>query len=508
MKSQPVILSIDQGTTSTRTMAFDSSGKILDSSQQSFGQHFPNDGWVEHNPDDIWNTTLETCTEVIKRLDRPHVIAGIGITNQRETTILWDRQTGKPIYNAIVWQDRRTSEYCRQLKSSGHKNGVAEKVTEKTGLLLDPYFSATKIKWILENVPKARERAQRGELCFGTVDSFLIWKLTHGKVHATDATNASRTMLFNIHDGKWDADLLELFEIPESLLPEVKDSADDYGHTDKSILGADIPIAGVAGDQQAALVGQACFRPGMTKSTYGTGCFMVMNTGNIPVRSTKNLLTTIGYRINGKITYALEGSIFNAGTTIQWLRDELRLIDSVDEIEPLITQTPETIEASVGESGNRKAYLVPAFTGLGAPHWNADARGILTGLTRDTNRADIVRAAIEAVCYQTFDLMDSMAEDSSVQLKEIRVDGGMTCNSWMLQFLADILKTPVCRPQVIETTALGASYLAGLQLGIYSSLKSLENLWCYSASYRPALNAEKRARLLEGWENAVKQCLA
>ena len=371
-------------------------------------------------------------------------------------------------------------------------------------MLLDPYFSATKIKWILENVPGAGGRAQRGELCFGTVDSFLIWKLTNGKVHATDATNASRTMLFNIHDGKWDSDLLTLFDIPESLLPEVKNSADDYGYAGKSILGADIPIAGVAGDQQAALVGQACFKPGMTKSTYGTGCFMVMNTGDTPVHSTQKLLTTIGYQINGKVAYALEGSIFNAGTTIQWLRDELRLIDSVDEIEPLITQTPE----SVGESGNRKAYLVPAFTGLGAPHWNADARGILTGLTRDTNRTDLIRAAIESVCYQTFDLLESMMADSHLKLKEIRVDGGMTDNKWMLQFLADIVQTQVCKPQITETTALGASYLAGLHLGIYSSLEDLENQWSHNTSYHPILDTEKRVRLINGWKHAVRQCLA
>ena len=504
MKPKPVILAIDQGTTSSRTLAFDSSGNILGSSQQSFEQHFPDDGWVEHNPDEIWNTTLHTCKAVIKALDISQQIAGIGITNQRETTILWDRKTGKPIYNAIVWQDRRTSEYCRQLKSSGYKNRVAAKITEKTGLLLDPYFSATKIKWILENVPGAGDRAQRGELCFGTVDSFLIWKLTNGKVHATDATNASRTMLFNIHDGKWDSDLLTLFDIPESLLPEVKNSADDYGYASKSILGADIPIAGVAGDQQAALVGQACFKPGMTKSTYGTGCFMVMNTGDTPVHSTQKLLTTIGYQINGKVAYALEGSIFNAGTTIQWLRDELRLIDSVDEIEPLITQTPE----SVGESGNRKAYLVPAFTGLGAPHWNADARGILTGLTRDTNRTDLIRAAIESVCYQTFDLLESMMADSHLKLKEIRVDGGMTDNKWMLQFLADIVQTQVCKPQITETTALGASYLAGLHLGIYSSLEDLENQWSHNTSYHPILDAEKRVRLINGWKHAVRQCLA
>ena len=504
MKPKPVILAIDQGTTSSRTLAFDSSGNILGSSQQSFEQHFPDDGWVEHNPEEIWNTTLHTCKAVIKALDISQQIAGIGITNQRETTILWDRKTGKPIYNAIVWQDRRTSEYCRQLKSSGYKNRVAAKITEKTGLLLDPYFSATKIKWILENVPGAGGRAQRGELCFGTVDSFLIWKLTNGKVHATDATNASRTMLFNIHDGKWDSDLLTLFDIPESLLPEVKNSADDYGYAGKSILGADIPIAGVAGDQQAALVGQACFKPGMTKSTYGTGCFMVMNTGDTPVHSTQKLLTTIGYQINGKVAYALEGSIFNAGTTIQWLRDELRLIDSVDEIEPLITQTPE----SVGESGNRKAYLVPAFTGLGAPHWNADARGILTGLTRDTNRTDLIRAAIESVCYQTFDLLESMMADSHLQLKEIRVDGGMTDNKWMLQFLADIVQTQVCKPQITETTALGASYLAGLHLGIYSSLEDLENQWSHNTSYHPILDTEKRVRLINGWKHAVRQCLA
>ena len=495
MDDSPIILAIDQGTTSSRTLAFDSGWQVVASSQQPFEQLFPDDGWVEHDPAQIWNTTLSTCRQVISELSSPDKIAGIGITNQRETTLVWDRDSGEPVYNAIVWQDRRTADFCDQLKQLGHEN----RVTEKTGLLLDPYFSATKVRWILENVDGARAKAESGNLLFGTVDCFLVWKLTGGRIHATDATNASRTLLYNIHCGQWDEDLMELFSIPAGMLPEVRNCADDFGVTDKSVTGFSIPIAGVAGDQQAALVGQACFEPGMTKSTYGTGCFMVMNTGSTPVVSSNKLLTTIGYQIGGDTTYALEGSIFNAGTTIQWLRDKLGIIESADEVEALLAQT------STGN--NDGVYLVPAFTGMGAPYWDAQARGILSGITRDTGRGHLVRAAIESVCYQTHDLVDAMVSDSLVDLREIRVDGGMTANNWMLQYLADMTGVMVRRPAITETTALGAANLAGLQLGMYSSLDELKSGWIEDRVFNPGIDEDNHAKAIAGWKQAVGRCL-
>jgi glycerol kinase len=495
MANSTVILAIDQGTTSSRTLAFDQGWQVVARAQQPFEQYFPNDGWVEHDPADIWATTLSTCQQVIVGLPANTHIAGIGITNQRETTVVWDRTTGEPVYNAIVWQDRRTADFCDQLKKQGHEPGV----TAKTGLLLDPYFSASKIRWILENVDNARQRAEAGELVFGTIDSYLVWNLTGGKVHATDATNASRTMLYNIHSGQWDEELLELFSVPASMLPEVKNCADDFGVTDEDVIGIALPIAGVAGDQQAALVGQACFEPGMTKSTYGTGCFMVMNTGTRPVQSTHKLLTTIGYQIDGETTYALEGSIFNAGTTIQWMRDKLGLIDSTSEIHGLLEET--------GPGDNAGVYLVPAFTGLGAPHWDAQARGILTGITRDTGREHLVRAAIESVCYQTHDLVEAMVSDHSVELREIRVDGGMAVNNWMMQFLADITQVTVQRPEITETTALGAAYLAALQLGIYSSLEDFKLIEKEMVAFSPGMEPGNREKCISGWQRAVGKAL-
>ncbi len=493
MGTSPLLLSIDQGTTSSRAIVFDRNGTIIALEQQEFKQHYPQNGWVEHDPEEIWQTTLFCCRQVIEQTSGSGQIAGVGITNQRETTVIWDRKTGKPIHNAIVWQDRRTAEYCDGLKKSGAEN----QVTEKTGLLLDPYFSATKIKWILDNVSGARKKADAGDLAFGTIDCFLIWRLTNGLRHYTDATNASRTMLFNIHSGQWDDDLLKLFDIPKSLLPEVRNCADDFGHTDKSILGIELAITGVAGDQQAALIGQACFNSGMLKSTYGTGCFLVMNTGSTPIQSNHKLLTTIGYQLDNEITYALEGSIFNAGTSIQWLRDGIGVITDTKQIN-------EHLEQSESNNG---VYLVPAFTGLGAPHWDPNARGMISGITRDTSASDLVRAAMESVCYQTADLVDAMLEDSKLSLAEIRVDGGMTVNQWMLQFLADITDTPIRKPTITETTALGVSYLAGLQLGLFSSIDDIEKKWQQESAFQPNMNPTNRGENLKGWRKAVERCL-
>ena len=493
MGSSDLILSIDQGTTSSRAMVFDRQSRIIALAQKEFKQFYPDDGWVEHDPEEIWQTTLDTCKQAMTVAATAGEIAGIGITNQRETTIVWDRQTGKPIHNAIVWQDRRTAAICEQIKRSG----IESLVTSKTGLLLDPYFSATKIGWILDNVTGARERAAAGQLAFGTVDTFLIWRLTNGKCHFTDATNASRTMLFNIETGKWDPELLDIFNIPDSVLPEVKNCADDFGTTANAVLGAELPIAGVAGDQQAALVGQTCFNPGMLKSTYGTGCFMVMNTGNQPIYSSTKLLTTVGYQLNNEITYALEGSIFNAGTAIQWLRDGIGIIQGTEEIQ-------QHLAKSVSNHG---VYMVPAFTGLGAPHWDPDARGIVCGITRDTSSSDLVRAAIESVCYQTHDLVDAMLEDSGLNLSEIRVDGGMTANNWLLQFLANITGARICKPVITETTALGASYLAGLQLGIFESTEEIARTWNQEDSFDPNMDSESRAGYLREWHKAVERCL-
>ncbi|WP_020679956.1 glycerol kinase GlpK [Marinobacterium rhizophilum] len=485
------LLAIDQGTTSSRAILFSGEGQILTTSQQEFAQHFPEDGWVEHAPADIWESVLQTSRDVIAKsgIDA-HQIAAIGITNQRETTLVWDRTTGEPVYNAIVWQDRRTADYCESLK----EQGLEELINAKTGLLIDPYFSATKIRWILQQVPGARARAERGELIFGTVDTYLLWHLTGGKEHRTDATNASRTLLFNIHTQQWDEELLNLFDIPPGMLPEVMDSSDDFGRVDAELLGADIPVYGIAGDQQAALFGQTCFREGMAKSTYGTGCFLMLNTGLKALKSEHRLLTTVAYRLNGVPTYALEGSIFVAGATIQWLRDGLQLIRGASDTEPLAEQT----------SLDHGVYLVPAFTGLGAPHWDPNARGAIFGLTRDTGIKEIVTAGLQSVCYQTKDLQKAMESDG-VRPVALRVDGGMVANNWVLSYLADILGATVDRPQIIETTALGVAYLAGLKAGVFDSLESLEKLWLCERRFEPKMDKARRDGLYEGWKKAVSK---
>ena len=485
------LLAIDQGTTSSRAILFSHEGQIVASSQQEFAQYFPEDGWVEHEPAEIWGSVLQTCRDVIAKAGiRPQHIAAIGITNQRETTLVWDRKTGEPLYNAIVWQDRRTATYCESLR----QQGLEPLISEKTGLLIDPYFSATKIRWILQQVPGARERAERGELAFGTVDAYLLWHLTGGREHRTDATNASRTLLFNIQTQQWDEELLDLFDIPASLLPEVMDSSDDFGYLDAELLGAEIPVYGIAGDQQAALFGQTCFREGMAKSTYGTGCFLMLNTGLKALKSEHRLLTTVAYRLNGVPTYALEGSIFVAGATIQWLRDGLQLIRGASDAEPLAEQT----------SLDHGVYLVPAFTGLGAPHWDPNARGAIFGLTRDTGIKEIVTAGLQSVCYQTKDLQKAMESDG-VRPVALRVDGGMVANNWLLNYLADILGATVDRPQIIETTALGVAYLAGLKAGIFDSLASLEKLWQCERRFEPTMDKARRDGLYEGWKKAVSR---
>ena len=486
MPTAPCLLAIDQGTTSSRAMVFHKNGQALAVAQKEFPQYYPHEGWVEHDPETIWQTTLETARECAQKYPD---ITGIGITNQRETTILWERATGRPIYPAIVWQDRRTAEYCATLKAHGKESAV----TEKTGLVLDPYFSATKIAWILDHVEEAREKAARGELAFGTVDSFLLWRLTGGNVHATDATNASRTLLFNIHTQRWDEELLQLFDIPQSILPEVKDSASDFGSTAPGIFEKTYPITAIAGDQQAAAFGQCCFTKGMMKSTYGTGCFVLLNTGNQAVISQNKLLTTIAYRLSGKTTYALEGSIFIAGAAIQWLRDKLHCITHAKEAEALA----ESVRSNHG------VYLVPAFTGLGAPYWEPDVRGALFGLTRDTGQADITRAALEAVAYQTYDLLSAMKADG-INTAALRVDGGMVANNWLIQFLSDILDLTVTRPVIHETTALGVAYLAGLQSGVYQSLDEITSYWQKDREFTSAMPSTQRHALLDGWQRAVQ----
>ncbi len=485
------ILSIDQGTTSSRAILFNLQGEVCFTAQQEFTQYFPKDGWVEHDPEEIWQTTLAVSREACAKADElGDGVSAIGITNQRETTVVWDKVTGEPIYNAIVWQDRRTADFCNELKEKG-----AEKpVSEKTGLLLDPYFSASKINWILNKVDNARNRAEKGELAFGTIDSFLIWRLTEGRVHATDATNASRTSLFNIHQQVWDEDLLGLFDIPPQILPQVKDSADDFGICSNELLAGDIPVAGVAGDQHAALIGQACFKPGMIKSTYGTGCFVMMNTGDLAVASQNRLLTTIAYRLKGKTTYATEGSIFVAGAGVQWLRDGLGIIDNAAETEQM----------AANQTDNGGVYLVPAFTGLGAPHWDPDARGAIFGLTLNTGVENIVRATLESVCYQTADLFEAMEKDG-VSPERLRVDGGMVPNNWLCGFLADILGIPVERPVVTETTALGAAILAGLQIGLFDSTEDVQKQWQCDRTFEVNMEAEAREKLLLGWKKAVSK---
>jgi glycerol kinase len=490
------ILSIDQGTTSSRAIIFTENLDIAGLAQQEFEQFFPQSGWVEHDPEEIWSSSLDTCRQAIAQAGiSSDDIAAIGITNQRETTILWDRATGKPLYRAIVWQDRRTSDYCMELKQAGH----GDLVTSKTGLLIDPYFSATKIRWILENVPGAREKAERAEVAFGTVDCFLLYRLTGGRVHATDATNAARTMIFNIHANSWDDELLELFQIPPSLLPEVKDCSAEFGTTDPETLGGPIPVCGIAGDQQAALVGQACFEPGMLKSTYGTGCFAVLNTGSEPVASTSQLLTTIGYRLNGNTTYALEGSIFVAGAAVQWMRDAMGLIETASESGGLAREADP----------NQDVYLVPAFTGLGAPYWDAEARGAIFGITRATGPAELSRAALESVCYQTRDLLEAMQNDWQQDNQPVlRVDGGMVASNYTMQALADILDAPVDRPQVLETTAVGAAYLAGLQKGIYPPPEQFATTWKRETRFEPEMDSATRARKYQGWKDAVRRTLS
>jgi glycerol kinase len=486
-----VLLAIDQGTSSSRAIAFLPAGTEIATEQQAFEQLYPAPGWVEHDPEVIWATVLSTTRAVIERLrTKKHPIIATGLTNQRETTVVWDRRTGAPLHNAIVWQDRRTADVCRKLTSEGREPELAE----KTGLVLDPYFSATKLAWILDRVPGARDLARAGHVAFGTIDSFLIWRLTGGKLHVTDATNASRTALYDIRKGRWDEGLCELFNVPANCLPEVRDSAGDFGITDPGVLGEAIPIRGVAGDQQAALVGQACFAAGELKSTYGTGAFLVLNTGQQIVRSTKRLLSTVAYRLNGRTTYALEGSILSAGSTIQWLRDGLGLVARAPEIEALAGSVPDT----------GGVYLVPAFTGLGAPYWDPDARGTLVGLTRGSGRAEIARAGLDSVAYQTRDLLDAMAADG-IRPASLKVDGGMAQNGLFLQRLADILDVPILRPRMAESTAFGAACLAGLGSGTYASLDELARLWKSDARCEPKLDAATRERELAGWKEAVRR---
>jgi glycerol kinase len=487
------VLAVDQGTTSSRAMIFDGAYRVRGVAQQEFPQIFPRSGWVEHDPEDIWRTVLATMRGALAdaKLSASD-IAAIGITNQRETTLIWDRKTGRAIHNAIVWQDRRTADACEKLR----RDGAEPMVTARTGLLLDPYFSATKIKWMLDQVDGAHARAERGELAFGTVDTFLLWRLTGGKVHATDLTNASRTLLCDIEKGAWNDDLLKLFGVPRAMLPEIKQCRDDFGVTDPALFGTAIPIRGIAGDQQAATMGQACFTPGMLKSTYGTGCFAVLNTGAKRITSTKRLLTTIAYRLDGKSVYALEGSIFVAGAAIQWLRDGLHLINRAEESGPL----------AAAADPEQAVYLVPAFTGLGAPWWDAHARGALFGLTRNTGPKEIARAALEAVCYQTLDLLDAMRADwPGASDTVLRVDGGMVASDWMLQRLADILDAPVDRPVVLETTALGAAWLAGSGAGVWPDQEGFAKSWRREKRFAPAMEVGTRSRLVAGWSDAVNR---
>jgi glycerol kinase len=486
------ILALDQGTTSSRAIIFDHDGQAVTRLNKEFTQHYPKPGWVEHDPEDIWNSQLEMAKHVMDEQKlAASDIAAIGITNQRETTVVWDRTTGKPVYNAIVWQDRRTAEYCDTLK----RDGWEDRVRQKTGLVIDAYFSATKVRWILNNVDGAREKAERGDLLFGTVDSFLIWRLTGGKVHVTDYSNAARTMLFNIHELKWDDDLMKELGVPSAMLPEVKPSSTVYGETDPDLFGGAIKIAGVAGDQQAATFGQACYQAGMVKNTYGTGNFMLMNTGDTPRESKAGLLTTIAWGIGDKVVYALEGSIFVTGAAVQWLRDELRVIGSAAETEDLARQTPDT----------GGVYLVPAFVGLGAPYWDPYARGAIIGLTRGTGLPQIARATLASVAYQSRDVLEAMRSDSGLEIADIRVDGGMVVNDVLMQFQADITNTKVQRPVVQETTALGAAYLAGLAVGYWGSQEEIEQKWAMDKEFVPSMDEAERERLYKGWKRAVER---
>tara|TARA_A100001011_G_scaffold386058_1_gene461161 strand:+ start:4988 stop:6469 length:1482 start_codon:yes stop_codon:yes gene_type:complete len=487
------IVSIDQGTTSSRAILFNIKGRPVYSSQKEFTQYFPKSGWVEHNPEEIWNTTKKTLKDVINKAKRlKGNILTIGITNQRETTILWDKKTGKTVYNAIVWQDRRQAEFCKKLK----KQNKETIIYNKTGLPIDSYFSGTKIKWILDNVPKAKKLMNKKQLLFGTIDSFLIWRLTKGKVHATDATNASRTMIYNISTNKWDDTILKILKIQKHILPEVKNCSDDFGFTHPSITGKAIPITGVVGDQQSASIGQCCFDPGSLKSTYGTGAFVLLNTGSKKIYSKNRLLTTIAYRIKGKTTYAMEGSIFIAGAGVQWLRDRMKFFKKASDTEKIIKSLKD----------NKDVYLVPAFTGMGAPYWNQNARGVLSGLTRDTGPKEIVRSTIESVAYQTHDLFEAMKHDG-LRPKIIKVDGGMVMNNWFAQFLSDVVNVKVLRPKVHETTALGAAFMAGLKIGAYKSLKDISKNWNLDKKFLPKMKKNSRNILLKGWTKAIKRAL-
>lgn len=495
MSSQRYIVALDQGTTSSRTIVFDKSGKIISVAQKEFQQIYPQPGWVEHDPYEIWSSQSSTIAEALAKANlATDDVAGVGVTNQRETTIVWDRETGKPVYNAIVWQDRRTADFCSQLK----KEGAEPMVSQKTGLRIDPYFSGTKIRWILDHVPGARARAEAGKLAFGTVDTWLIWQLTDGKVHVTDATNASRTLLYNLRTSDWDDDLLKLLGIPRSMLPSVRSSSEVYGEVNQHLYPAGAPIAGIAGDQQAALFGQACFSPGMAKNTYGTGCFLLMNTGTEVVPSRNNLLTTVAWRIGNKTEYALEGSVFIGGAVIQWLRDELKLIRDVHELNELA--------ASVPDAGG--LFLVPAFAGLGAPHWDPYARGTAIGITRGTNRAHFCRAAIEAIALQSADLIACMEKDSGLQLKELRVDGGASRSQPLMQFQADLLGTPVVRPKSVETTAMGAAYLAGLAVGYWESREDIVRNWSVDTTFQRTRPAAQMTALRARWDEALERAKA
>lgn len=491
------VLAIDQGTTSTRAILFDETLSLVATSQEEFPQHFPQSGWVEHDPGDLWASTAGTCRSVIERAGiEAGDILSIGITNQRETTIVWDKATGQPVYNAIVWQDRRTADYCKVLRDAGH----ADMFADRTGLLVDPYFSATKVKWILDNVDGAREKAQRGELLFGTVDCFLIWKLTGGAVHATDATNAARTMLYDIRKGRWSQTICDLFDIPMAMLPDVRDSAADFGASRADLFGRNIPIRGVAGDQQAATLGQACFEPGMLKATYGTGCFALLNTGDTPVRSDNRLLTTIAYQLDGKPTYALEGSIFVAGAVVQWLRDGLRIIQTAAETQPFAEAADDT----------QNVVLVPAFTGLGAPYWAPECRGAVFGLTRNSGPNEMAKAALESVGYQTRDLLDAMTSDVGAQAQQaiLRVDGGMSASDYAMQFLSDIIDGPVDRPQILETTALGVAWLSGMHMGAMPGQDEFAKQWALERQFKPSMAGDVRDEKYAAWKRAVTATLA
>lgn len=492
---QKYILALDQGTTSSRAIVFDHSGAVVSMAQKEFTQYFPQSGWVEHDADEIWSTQIGVAAEAVTKAGlSTEQIAAIGITNQRETAVVWNRSTGRPIHHAIVWQDRRTAGFCDELKAQG-KSAL---IQQKTGLVIDAYFSATKVRWILDHVPGARALAEQGELCFGTIDTWLLWKLTNGKVHATDVSNASRTMLCNIHTLEWDPELLELFGVPAAMLPQIRSSSEVYGHTENVLTATRMPIAGIAGDQQAALFGQMCIEPGMVKNTYGTGCFMLMNTGTQAVASQNALLTTVAWQIDGLTHYALEGSVFIAGAVVQWLRDGLQIIRSSAEVEALALEVDST----------DGVYVVPAFAGLGAPHWNQQARGAITGISRGTRQAHIARAALESIAYQTMDVLEAMEADSGIRIAELRVDGGATVNNFLMQFQCDVLDCRVVRPQVHETTALGAAYLAGLAVGYWQNLAEIGQQWQADRSFSPTMSDAQRNELKKGWQKAVKGVVA